>query len=41
MGEAEAYRVAKDEEGRSKMTGRDSNNLDITEIEVWAVKNRG
>ncbi len=41
MSEAEAYRVGKDVEGRSMMTGSDSNDLDITEIEVWAVRNRG
>ena len=40
VGEAEAYRVGKDGEGRSRMTGSDSNDLDITEIEVWAVKDR-
>ena len=40
VGEAEAYRVDKDEEGRSKMTGSDSNDIDITEIEVWAVRKR-
>ena len=41
VGEAESYRVGKDEDGVSKMTGSDSNDLDITEIEVWAIKKRG